>query len=93
MKSGEVISSLFKPERVANFTARVKRLQTAFGVLNDSAMAESILTSDKAPGSADPLIARASGRVIGHLCAESDRLWPDAITHWLQLAGDRPFWK
>ena len=85
--------SLFDADAVADFTTHVKKLQKAFGALNDAAMAEILLMADDAPGGDDPVAARASGRIIGLLQARSDQLWPQAMQDWTALYAFGPFWK
>lgn len=89
----DAFRSLFPSEQVDEFMRLIKKLQTAFGALNDSAMAEDILTAPNAPGADDPQAARAAGRLIGHLLAEADHKWPDAIAGWRRLSAFGPFWK
>ncbi|MEM7059570.1 MAG: CYTH and CHAD domain-containing protein [Pseudomonadota bacterium] len=89
----DAFRSVFESNRVEEFIRLIKKLQVAFGALNDSAMAEEILTAPDAPGSDDPMAARAAGRVIGHLLAEADHQWPGAIAGWRDLAAYGPFWK
>ncbi|MEM9062717.1 MAG: CYTH and CHAD domain-containing protein [Pseudomonadota bacterium] len=89
----DAFRSLFDPERVAKFNRHVKRLQKAFGALNDSAMAEALLLAPDAPGRDDPAAQRAAGRIIGRLLSESDRLWPGAIDDWRALSAFGPCWR
>ena len=88
----DAFQGLFDASAVAAFQKGVKRLQKAFGALNDSAMAERMLMAPEAPGAGDVSAQRAAGRVIGHLSAEADRLWPEAIHGWELLSARRPFW-
>ena len=90
--AADAFHCLFDAEAVAAFQAGVKRLQKAFGALNDSAMAEMMLTAADAPGAGDMAAQRAAGRIIGHLTSEADRLWPEAIAGWQVLAARHPFW-
>ena len=89
----DAFRSLFDVEAVSGFIRLVKKLQTAFGALNDSAMAEMHLMAPDAPGANDPHAARAAGRVIGHLLAEADHQWPDAVAGWKEISRFGPFWK
>jgi len=89
----DAFHSLFARKAVDKFVARLKDLQTAFGALNDSAMAEAILLAPDAPGRDDPAMARAVGRVVGHLSAAADALWPEAMEDWRRLAKEGPFWR
>ena len=89
----DIFGGLYAPEAVTAFQTGVKRLQKAFGALNDAAMAEVMLSAPDAPGVDHAAAQRAAGRVIGHLMAESDRLWPQAIAGWGLLSAGRPFWK
>lgn len=85
--------ALYQPEKVARFTRAVKRMQTAFGALNDQAMAESVLTAPDAPGQGDPALQRAIGRVIGHTSAQAELLWPQALADWTALVRLGRFWR
>lgn len=85
--------SLFDPVGVETFVAAIKSLQKAFGALNDAAMAEAILMASDAPGRDDPLISRAIGRVLGHLDAQAEALWPAAIKDWRAMEKTTLFWK
>ncbi len=89
----DAFKSLYPEEQVTEFMRAVKRLQTAFGALNDAAMVELLLMAKNAPGAGDPLAQRAAGRVIGQLLAKSDHLWPQAQTDWHDLAALGSFWR
>ncbi|MEM7190358.1 MAG: CYTH and CHAD domain-containing protein [Pseudomonadota bacterium] len=90
----DAFHSLFDADTFAGFNRRVKRLQSAFGALNDSAVAELMLSAPDAPGAGDPAMARAAGRIIGHFLAEADRQWPEAIKNWADLrVGPLPWRK
>lgn len=89
----DAFRSLFETEQVEAFIRLIKKVQSAFGALNDSAMAEEILTVQDAPGADDPRAARAAGRMIGHLLAEANHQWPDAVAGWRRLVAVGPFWK
>ncbi|MEO1491918.1 MAG: CHAD domain-containing protein [Pseudomonadota bacterium] len=89
----DAFKSLYPEDRVAAFMRAVKRLQTAFGALNDAAMAEALLMAPDAPGAGDPAAQRAAGLMIGQLMARSDHLWPQAQTDWRDLAALGPFWR
>ncbi|MEM1161669.1 MAG: CYTH and CHAD domain-containing protein [Pseudomonadota bacterium] len=86
-------SSLFPSDSMATFGKRVKQLQTSFGALNDSAMAEMILSAPDAPGADQPSVARAAGRIIGHFLAEADREWPGAVANWQALSSTPQPWR
>lgn len=90
---GEVFQSLFATERVRTFRAGLRAMQDAFGALNDVAMAEAYLLAPESPGADDPLAQRAAGRLLGAAQAESDRLWPKAVSDWHALAQHGPFWR
>lgn len=90
---GEMFQSLFDVERVRTFRAGLRAMQDAFGALNDVAMAEVYLLSPDSPGADDPLAQRAAGRLLGAAQAESDLLWPKAISDWRALAKAGPFWR
>ncbi|MEM7211732.1 MAG: CHAD domain-containing protein [Pseudomonadota bacterium] len=89
----DAFRTLFDPDDVAAFNRGVKRLQKAFGALNDSAMAELVLMAPDAPGIDDPLAQRSAGRIIGKLLAQSDALWPAAIDDWHSLSESGRFWR
>lgn len=89
----ETFESLWPAGSVKGFRSALKTLQTAFGALNDVAMAETFLTAPDAPGAGDPLAQRAAGRLIGAAMAEADRLWPEARADWKALADQGPFWR
>lgn len=88
----DAFRTLFDAEQVAVFTRFMKRLQKAFGALNDAAMTEMVLMDANAPGCDDLAAQRAAGRVIGMLHAKSDALWPAAIRDWHMLAEFGRFW-
>ena len=89
----DAFSSLFDGDAAPKFISQLKVLQKGFGALNDSAMAEMILTAPDAPGAGDPVAARGAGRVIGHLLAQADHKWPDAVAAWHTLVRIKPFWQ
>ena len=78
-----------RPPRSTLFPYTTLFRSTAFGALNDSAMAEMMLMQPDAPGTGDPDAARAAGRAIGHYLARSDALWPRAMDDWQALAAAR----
>jgi inorganic triphosphatase YgiF len=85
--------TIYDPEPVAVFTRAVKRLQTAFGALNDAAMTEMVLSAPDMPGQSDPIMQRAIGRVIGHTAAHAEFLWPKALADWQNLEVQARFWR
>ena len=90
---GEVFRSLFDEGRVAEFRSGIKRLQTAFGALNDAAMAEEMLLAADAPGRDDPYAQRAAGWLLGASGARAEALWPRAVADWKALKASGPFWR
>ncbi len=89
----DFFGDMYSPKRTARFVQALKKLQTAFGALNDSAVAEALLTAPGVPWSKDPSAQRAAGRVIGHALATADRLWPETKGHWKALVAIGPFWR
>ncbi len=89
----DAFRSLYPENAVAEFMTAVKRLQKAFGALNDAAMVEMMLMADDAPARSNVLAQRAAGRVIGMALAKSDHLWPKAQQDWLNLQAVGPVWQ
>jgi len=89
----DAFRGLYPVEDVTRFMKAIKQLQTAFGALNDAAMAEMLLMASDAPGSSDPIAQRAAGRIIGQLLARSDHLWPQALSDWQVLTAIGPIWR
>ena len=89
----DAFRTLCDPDRLGLAMRQIKDLQTAFGALNDQAMAEMMLTAPDAPGADDPAAQRAAGRLIGYLEAEADRLWPEAVAGWEALSASPRPWK
>lgn len=88
----DAFRGLYPPAEFARLIRCLKDLQTAFGALNDHAMAEALLSAPDAPCATDPLAQRAVGRVFGYLEAKAESLWPDAQVSYAALkACSRPW--
>ena len=75
----DAFRTLLPVEEVKLFTRQVKRMQKAFGALNDAATVETLLMGRDAPELDNPAAQRAANKIIGALHARSEHLWPDTI--------------
>ena len=82
----DAFRALYDPADLATFMRAIKDLQTAFGALNDQAMAEEMLLGPEAPGAGDPIAQRGVGRLLGQIDVEAERLWPMAQRNYVALA-------
>ncbi len=97
----EIFGTLYPKKKVAAFRRALRSLQDDFGVLNDAATAEAILTGTgspsgfpgDAPAAANADAQRAAGRVIGAALAGAGHLWPRAVRDWRSLKKIGPFWR
>lgn len=89
--AAEFLSSLYPEKRVQPFLKRMKRLQSAFGELNDAELVRSMFAADA------PLAGigaeRAIGWVIGASQARAEHGWAGAKALWEELEDTRRFWK
>lgn len=89
----EFLAPLLPPKRLGAFLARLRRLQTVFGALNDAAMAEALFLAPQAPGAGDPAAQRAVGRILGAAQAHAAGTWGQARALWADLAGMARPWR
>jgi inorganic triphosphatase YgiF len=89
----EFTASLWPERKVKPFLKALKRLQSAFGALQDSAMARALLTGPRAPARDDIAAQRAVGYTLGHREAEATLLWRDARADWAALKAAPRYWR
>jgi len=88
----DVFDPIFPGKRVAAYLRALKDMQSAFGSLNDAAMAAEALAGPDAPGSADPGAQRGVGWVLGTLAMKIAVDRPALFRKWSAFAESRPFW-
>ncbi len=91
--TSEFTEGFWDEKQTKKFLKALKRLQTAFGALNDLAMCETMLTGPAAPAPDDAMAQRAAGRVLGWYGHASDAAWEHAQEWWQTLHEIGPFWK
>jgi CHAD domain-containing protein len=89
----EFFAPLFAPRKVEPFVRRLKKLQAAFGDMNDAAMAQRLFSGADAPGARDLAAQRASGWIIGARLARAEEGWTNARSLWRDLGALKPFWR
>jgi CHAD domain-containing protein len=88
----EFLSPLFPRKRVDRFVKSLKKLQTVFGELNDSATVKAMFTRMEVRCAGDPGAQRAIGWVVGASQARADYGWAGAKGLWRKLKDTGLFW-
>ncbi len=89
----EFCSRLFPEKAVKPFVKRLKELQSVFGSLQDSAMAEGLFRAGDGPAAEEVAAARAAGIVIGVSSERARHDWEAAKGLWKSFKGADPFWR
>jgi CHAD domain-containing protein len=89
----EFFCSLFPAKRVDPFLKRLKKLQTLFGDLNDTATMRAMFTGTDVSGAENPSIQRAIGWMIGASQARAEFGWTGVKALWRDLEQAQPFWR
>jgi len=89
----EFLSSLFPAKRVDQFLKRLKRLQDAFGGLNDAATVKAMFRGADSLGAEDARLQRAIGWMIGASQVRAELGWADARRLWRDLEQTGLFWR
>ncbi|MEM6665530.1 MAG: CYTH and CHAD domain-containing protein [Pseudomonadota bacterium] len=84
----EIMAAVADPGRTAVFIRQTRKLQNAFGTLNDLALAETL--RDDASGLR---IGAAVDHVIGWHATRADAAWGKVEKRWTALDEAGPFWK
>jgi triphosphatase len=100
--AAEFFSPMFPAKRAETFLKRLKKLQDAFGGLNDVAMIRAMFSGNAADGGGLQVFSddrtsasaqRAIGWVIGASQVRAELAWSGAKSLWRDLEKTRPFWK
>ncbi|MEO0681778.1 MAG: CHAD domain-containing protein, partial [Pseudomonadota bacterium] len=89
----EFLSPAFAPKAAKPFRRRLKRLQDAFGALNDGAVAERLFAGEAPPAAEDPAAQRAAGRLLGALAVQAEADREAARDGWQALVDEPRFWR
>lgn len=89
----EFFCSLYPAKRVDPFLKRLKKLQTLFGDLNDTATMRTMFAGTDVSGADNPSIQRAIGWMIGASQARAEFGWTGVKALWRDLEQARPFWR
>lgn len=87
----EIFAPLWRPRDVRPMLKPLRRIQDAFGAVNDAATAGAV-AARAAKRLATVDAAAAAGFVAGWSAAEAERRFADARRHWEKLAATPPFW-
>ena len=90
--TAELFSPLFSKRAVRRFTLDLKRLQNAFGYLNDIALAETLPAIAVEERVKNPDVHRAIGFTLGWHTANAERTWSEACARWDVLRRTPRFW-
>lgn len=90
--TAELFAPLFPKRRVRSFTRELKRLQNAFGYLNDIALAETLPGIAVEERAKNPEVHQAIGFTLGWHTAHSERTWAEACARWDALRRTPRFW-
>jgi inorganic triphosphatase YgiF len=89
----EFFGSLYDARRVSRFVKDLKRLQDAFGYMNDVATAGALSAICDERCSATPPAHRAAGYILGWHEMAAKHAWADLTDMWTRLAKRRRFWE
>ncbi len=87
----EFFAPLWEKDDTKAFLKPLKKLQDAFGAVNDAATAGKVARM-AAARIGGPDAAGAAGYVAGWYAAEAERDFADAHALWEDLSGVKPFW-
>jgi CHAD domain-containing protein len=90
--TAELFSSLYPQKIVHQFLAKLRRLQDAFGYLNDVAVAEKLTSINQGSAIRTPDMQRAVGYVIGWHTAHAQVAWQELGEEWREFARAPKFW-
>jgi len=90
--TAELFSPLFSKRAVRRFTLDLKRLQNAFGYLNDIALAETLPGIAVEERAKNPDVHRAIGFTLGWHTANAGSTWAEACARWDVLRRTPRFW-
>lgn len=90
--TAELFSPLFKKRAVRRFTVDLKRLQDAFGYLNDIALAGTLPGIAMEEQATHPDVHRAIGFTLGWHTANAESTWAEACARWDALRRTPRFW-
>jgi triphosphatase len=88
----EFLGSLYEARAVKPFVKDLKRLQDAFGYMNDVATASALTAICDARCASSPAAQRAAGYIQGWHEMAAKRAWEDVPSMWSRLAKRRRFW-
>lgn len=85
----EMLSSLYPGKSTARAIRRLSRLQQSLGILNDGAVASSLLTELGGPGGRH---GYATGLILGFVAARGAEIRPKIQQHWKKTRKQPPPW-
>lgn len=91
--ASEFFSTLHDPRKVKPFLASLKKLQNAFGYLNDVATLQGLADLVENTRKERPAVIRAVGYLVGVNQQRALGNWADAKALWRDLAKTQQFWK
>ena len=90
--AAEFFTPLYSGGRSKAYLAKLAKLQTALGNLNDMATAQKLAEELAQRGKVSFAVARASGVVIGWAAGSEARQVAAAAKAWRKCAKVKPFW-
>ena len=90
--TAEMFSPLYRKRKVRRFIRELKRLQDAFGYLNDIALAETLPGIGVEEHVKRPEVHQAIGFALGWHTARAEGTWTEACTRWDALKHTPRFW-
>ncbi|MDW6026380.1 CHAD domain-containing protein [Mesorhizobium sp. BAC0120] len=89
----EFFGPLYPEKRIQPFLKRLKKLQTAFGDLNDATLVKTMFARDAASRLHEAGAERAVGWVVGASQARAEHSWTGAKSLWKDLEETKVFWR
>ncbi|MEM6462246.1 MAG: CHAD domain-containing protein [Pseudomonadota bacterium] len=91
--ASEYFLQLYPGEKTEAFTADLKRLQNAFGYLNDLAMAEALQQKITVKKPDDTRLRRSVATILGWHQERAEKAMRKADQRWHSLCEGREFWR
>jgi inorganic triphosphatase YgiF len=89
----EFFGSLYDARRTSRFVKDLKKLQDAFGYVNDVATAKALDAISEERCASSPAAQRAAGYVLGWHQVRSEHAWAGVAGLWHRLSRRQRFWE